>query len=46
MKVLKKLFGIILCICAFGFTVATEQVEQAMQPFFILLVGLCVSVEE
>lgn len=42
MKILKKFFGIILCICAFGFTVAAEQVEQSMQLFFILLVGLCV----
>lgn len=42
MKILKKFFGIVLCVCAFGFTVATEQVEQSMQPFFILLVGLCV----
>lgn len=42
MKALKKFFGIILCVCAFGFTAATEQVDQSMQPFFILLVGLCI----
>ena len=34
MRFVKKFFGIILCICAFGFTVATEQVERNMQPFF------------
>ena len=38
----KKFFGIILCICAFGFTEATEQVERNMQPFFIVLVCLCI----
>ena len=42
MRFVKKFFGIILCICAFGFTVATEQVERNMQPFFIVLVCLCV----
>lgn len=41
MLFVKKFFGIILCICAFGFTVATEQVERHMQPFFIVLVCLC-----
>lgn len=41
MRFVKKFFGIILCICAFGFTVATEQVERNMQPFFIALVCLC-----
>ena len=42
MRFVKKFFGIILCICAFGFTVATEQVEKNMQPFFIVLVCLCI----
>ncbi len=42
MRFIKIFFGVILCISAFGFTVATEQVEPSMQPFFILLVGLCV----
>ena len=42
MRFVKKFFGIILCICAFGFTVATEQIESNMQPFFIALVCLCV----
>lgn len=42
MRFIKTFFGVILCICAFGFTVATEQVEPGMQPFFIVLVGLCV----
>lgn len=42
MKIIKKFFGVVLCFCAFGFTIATEQIEQSMQPFFIVLVGLCV----
>ncbi len=42
MRFIKTFFGVILCIAAFGFTVATEQVEPSMQPFFILLVGLCI----
>lgn len=43
MRFVKKFFGIVLCICAFGFTVATEQVERNMQPFFIVLVCICVA---
>ncbi|MBP3448366.1 MAG: hypothetical protein J6K51_05045 [Clostridia bacterium] len=42
MRFIKMFFGVILCICAFGFTVATEQVEPSVQPFFIVLVCLCV----
>ena len=43
MRFVKKFFGILLCVCAFGFTVATEQVERNMQPFFIVLVCICVA---
>ncbi|MDD6213898.1 MAG: hypothetical protein PUB42_01735 [Firmicutes bacterium] len=42
MRFVKKFFGILLCVCAFGFTVATEQVERNMQPFFIGLVCVCI----
>lgn len=42
MRFVKKFFYIILCICAFGFTEATEQVERNMQPFFIVFVCLCI----
>lgn len=42
MRFIKIFFGIVLCTCAFGFTVATEQVDPGMQPFFIVLVALCV----
>ena len=42
MAFVKKFFGIILCICAFVFTVMTERAEKNLQPVFIAVVYLCV----
>ncbi len=42
MKGFKKFLGIILCIFAIGFIAATEQVEPSAQPFFIVLVFVCI----
>ena len=41
MRVLKNIIGAVLCFCTFGFTIAASQVEQEMQPFFIVLTLIC-----
>lgn len=42
MRITKTFFGIVLCLCAFGFIITTEQVNKSTQPFFILFTGLCI----
>ena len=39
--IIKKVFGVILCIIAFAFTVTTEQVDRNMQPLFVITAILC-----
>lgn len=41
MRFVKKFFGVILCICAVGFTSAAAQVEPGMRLYFIALACLC-----
>ena len=43
MHYVKKTFGIVLCMCAFGIPIVTEQVNRSIQPFFIALFFLCIT---
>lgn len=41
-RIVKIFFGVFLCMAAFGFIIATEQMDGSEQPVFIILTFICI----